>query len=76
MPVRKLFCSAHDSETTLEVCFLKDSKSIEVSIFDLTHQTSAGGYILLDPEDVPALCAELVRIAALAQESKEGGGNG
>ncbi len=76
MPVRNLFCSAHDPETTLEVCYSQDSGAIEVSIFDLTGQNSAGGYVLLGPEDVPALCAELVRVAALAQQASKGGGNG
>lgn len=72
MPVRKLFASLHDRDVVLQAS-ATEGGTVEIYIDDLTGGQPINGFVNLDPDDIPALCRELHRIAKLA---KQGGGNG
>tara|TARA_R110000868_G_C10814533_1_gene758118 strand:+ start:50 stop:268 length:219 start_codon:yes stop_codon:yes gene_type:complete len=72
MPIRNLFASLHDRDVVLQA-MVTERGTVEIYIEDLSGCQPINGFVNLDPEDIPALCVELQRVAKLA---KEGGSNG
>ncbi len=75
MPVRKIISQVNDNDRVIEPT-ATEGGLVGISIHDLSDplgQCAPTAYIVIDPDDVPALCAELRRAAKLA---KEGGSNG
>lgn len=70
MAVRRLFESATGSDFILEVTH--SSGIVEITIDYPSFDSGHGGFIALDPDDIPALIAELRRVAKLAKEARHG----
>jgi hypothetical protein len=75
MPVRKLFCSYGNRDFVLEATS-SGHNNVLVVVRDLSDAFGDQGNaasIAIDADDIPALCAELRRVAKLA---KQGGQDG
>ena len=70
MPLRKLFESEVDADEFLRVS-PSSAGMVEVYITDSDH-VPRSGFVALDPDDIPALIAELRRVAKLAKEARHG----
>ena len=74
MPVRKIISQVNDNDHVIEPVVERGLVGISIhNLSDQLGECAPTAYIVIDPDDVPALCAELRRVAKLA---KEGGGNG
>lgn len=74
MPVRKLFCSNHNRDFVLEATSSGDNVLVVIrDLSDAFGDQGNAASINIEVADIPALCAELRRVAKLA---KEGGQDG
>ena len=74
MPVRKIISQVNDNDHVIEPVTEGDLVGISIhNLSDPLGQCAPTAYIVIDPDDVPALCRELRRVAKLA---KQGGSNG
>jgi hypothetical protein len=74
MPVRKIISQVNDNDHVIEPVVERGLVGISIhNLSDPLGECAPTAYIVIDPDDVPALCTELRRVAKLA---KQGGGNG
>lgn len=74
MPVRKLFCTDQRNDWVLEVCIDSGGCTDHVGIMirdisDPYAKRTQRGYMSIRPEEIPALCAELRKMAKLAKQA-------
>ena len=74
MPVRKLFCSNHNRDFVLEVTSSGDNALVVIrDLSDAFGDQGNAASIHIDAADIPALCAELRRVAKLAEQGGQDG---